>query len=460
MGFLDALFDKNTTTKEVSVDMNQPISTSLVKGNNYARSTESNTLTISDVDEDTAMTIGALFQGINIIGDTISSLPCYLYREQDGFHEVFYDEPRSRVLSGMANETLSSFNLKKSIIKDIILYGNAYAKIVREGKEIKLHYLPNNVVTTKKDTSGYYFEIQSYSTDISGERYPAEIIDFEDMFVITRNNTYNSLDGKGLLDYANDVFAMSLEETKYMYGLLSNGLSAKAILTSSTPFRREIKEQLKNDLKSFYSGANNAGKIMLLEGDVNVLPLSLTPTDLQLIQNQHFTISQISRFLNIPKHLLNLDRQQGTYSNITQERLQLLTNTLLPYVTLIEQAMNQKLLDPAEIEQGYYFAFDTSELMKMTPTEQSDYILGLFRENVVTIEEVRATLGLGGDAETIAQLKLLQQARTASVISAFNTDSQATPQKNKEDNTAEVAVENKKDEDETSKEVQKNSDGV
>ena len=333
MGLFDKILNSNNSSSDTTV-YKMPTS-SLVKANTYATA-EPDATTIATIDEETAMKIGALNQGIGIIGDTISSLSLYLFKEQDGFQEVFYDDPRSRVMSDMANETLSAFNLKKALIKDLILRGNAYAKIERNGKDVFLRYLPTNVVTPKKDNSGYYFEVQSYSTDVSGERYQAEVVDAYDMLVLTKNNQYNSITGKGLLDYANDVFATSIEETNYMYNLLVNGLSSKAILNSKTPFKREIKEQLKRDLRDYYSGGSNAGKIMLLEGDVNVLPLAMTPTDMKLLENKAFNISEIARFLNIPKHMLGLDKQQGTYSNITLERLQLLTNTLMPYVTIIE----------------------------------------------------------------------------------------------------------------------------
>ncbi|GAA0093051.1 hypothetical protein UT300009_30810 [Paraclostridium bifermentans] len=426
MGLFDKIFNgKNTSSNQEVYTM--PTS-SIVQNNNYANA-DSGTTQVPTIDEETALKIGALHQGISIIGDTIASLPMTLCREQDGFHEVIEDDPRSQIMYGMANDTLSAFNLKKAMIRDLILRGNAYAKIVREGKDIKLVYIPTNVITPKMDGSGFYFEVQAYSTDINGERYPAEVIDYYDMLVVTRDNQYNSITGKGLLDYANDVFATSTEESKYMYNLLVNGLSSKAILNSKSPFKREIKEQLKRDLKSFYSGANNAGKIMLLEGDVNVLPLALTPTDIKLLENKAFTISEIARFLNIPKHMLGLDRQQGTYSNITQERLQLLQNTLMPYVVLIEQAMNQKLLEDSEREQGYYFKFDTLQLMKMTPSDQADYMLKLFQADVVTIEEVRATLGLGGDAETIAQLKLIQSAKTNSAINNYGDENKSNEEK-------------------------------
>src|SRR5699024_1714663 len=153
------------------------------------------------------------------------------------------------------------------------------------------------------------------------------------------------------------------------------------------------------DLLEFYSGSKNAGKMLVLEGDFELKSLSLSPSDLKLIENKNFTITDIARYLNIPKHLLNIDRQQGTYSNITQERLQLLQNTLLPYVIVLENACNQKLLTEEEIAQGYYFKCNTSEMLKLTPEDQAKYMLDLYREDVVVVDEVRAALNLSGDAD-------------------------------------------------------------
>lgn len=446
MGLFANLINDNKT-KEV-VNLGAPTSS-------YVKSSSSTTQV--NIDEDTALKIGALHQGINIIGDTISSMPVYLYRDNEGFTEVFMDDPRSRVLSNMANETISSFNLKKSLIKDIILYGNAYAKIEQSKSEVKLYYLPTDIITPKKDSSGYYYEVQSYSTEVNGENYPREVVDDADMLVIIRNNKYNSVTGVGLLEHAKDVLGLSIEESSYMLNLFRNGLSAKALLTSKTPFKREIKEQLKRDLAEFYSGSANAGKMMVLEGDIGVTPLSLTPTDIKLIENKHFTISEISRFLNIQKHLLNLDRQQGTYSNITSERMMLLQNTLMPYVTLIESAMNAKLLTPQEIEQGYYFAFDTSEMLRLTPQDQANHMMNLYREGIVNLEEVRTTLGLGADAETIAELKNLQQVKYNSTIKELQSANEST---SKEDNKPATNA-GKEINPNSSKEVQENEkDGV
>lgn len=363
------------------------------------------------VDEETAMKIGSLNQGINIIADTIASMPIYLHKETDGFQQTLFEDKRCRILSGMANEVLTSFNIKQKMVRDMILHGNAFVKIIREGENIRLIYLPNDVVTPKKDNNGYYFQVQAYSTDVMGEKFPAEIINYEDMLVLVKNPKHNSIMGQGILEYASEVLSMSSYETDYMINLFKNGLSAKAVLSSKVPFKKEVKEQLKADLKEFYSGYKNAGKMMVIEGEVSVLPLSLTPTDIKLIENKNFNITEIARFLNIQKHLLNLDRGQGTYSNITQERLMLLQNTLTPYCVAIEEALNQKLLTEEEIAQGYYFQFNTSDMLKLTPEDNAKYMLDLYRENIVTLEEVRATLNLGGDSEIIAELKRYQAMR-------------------------------------------------
>ena len=140
--------------------------------------------------------------------------------------------------------------------------------------------------------------------------------------------------------------------------------------------------------------------MLVLEGDISVQSLALTPADINLIQSRNLTVTEIARFLNIPKHLLNMDRGQGTYSNITQERLQLIQGTLMPYVTNFQQSLNNILLTPAEKKAGYHFSFDSDETLKLTPQEQADYLVNLLSNNILTVNEVRRKLNMRPLEET------------------------------------------------------------
>lgn len=424
MGLFDGFFNGKNPNDTQTINMNSHYR----EGEENVEGVVSSYYSNVTISEETVSKIAALYQGISIISDSIASLPVYLFKEEEGFQQVFYNDPRSRIMSGMANEVLTSFNLKKVMLKDLILYGNAYAKIVRDNKtnKINLYYIPVEYVTPKKDNTGYYFEISSYQTGVLGETVEKEIVDFYDMLVLIKNPKFNSIKGSGLLDYASQTFEQSIEESNYMINLFKNGLSAKAILSSKTPFKREVKETLKRDLQNLYSGSNSAGKTMVLEGDISVLPLSLTPSDIGLIENKNFSVTEISRFLNIPKHLLNMDKSQGTYSNITQERLNLLQTTLLPYVVAFEEALNQKLLTEEEIEQGYYYQFDTSEMLKLTPEDNASYVLNLYKEDVITLEEARTTLNLGGKGEVIKELKEIANAKLQNAVYKFTQGEEET----------------------------------
>ncbi|MEG1482555.1 phage portal protein [Clostridium sp.] len=367
----------------------------------------------ANITEDSALGIAALYQGISVISDSISAMPIFLYRDVDGYQQLMEDDPRNRLMSGMANEVLTSYNLKKVIVKDLILHGNAYIKINRSGALIEsLTYIPVDSVKPKFDNSGYYFEVSEISTGVDGEKIPSEIIDFYDMLVLIRNNKYNSILGQGILDMASKTLDTSIEEENYMRNLFKNGLSSRAILNSKTPLRKEIKDKLRLDLKNLYSGVKNAGSVMVLEGDMQLIPLTLTPSDVKLIESRNFSITEISRWLNVPKHMLNMDRSQGMYSNITQERQQLLTNTLTPFMIAIEESLNQKLLTDEERAQEYYFKFDTSELLRLTPEDQSAYMLNLYQAGVVTVEEVRSALNFGADETIVNELKQIKQTKT------------------------------------------------
>ena len=355
------------------------------------------------LDEDTAFTIAALHQGVAIISDAIASMNVYLYDyDEDGNIRKLETDYRNYLLNNMANPYLTAFNLKKAMLKDIILHGNGYANVEKNtrGKISSLEYIPASFVIPGADNFGYYYDVTSITTGVTGEIKEPRRIDEFNMLNVVVNPVANSVKGKGILDYAKETLVIANQENTYVKNLFLNGLSAKAILNSKTPFKKETKEKLRQDLLNFYSGSQNAGKMLVLEGDIAVQSLALTPADINLIQNRNLTVTEIARFLNIPKHLLNLDRGQGPYSNITQERLQLIQSTLTPYVTNFQQALNNILLTPAEKKSGYHFSFDANETLKLTPQEQADYLVKLLDSKIMTANEVRRKLNMRPLEET------------------------------------------------------------
>ena len=84
-------------------------------------------------------------------------------------------------------------------------------------------------------------------------------------------------------------------------------------------------------------------------------------------------------------------------------------------------------------------------MLKLTPEDQADYMVNLYNNNIVTIEEVRATLNLGGDSETIAKLNKVQDLKDAKIEKELSgTGDSATEENTKNDSEVEPTSDKEK----------------
>ena len=192
------------------------------------------------------------------------------------------------LLNNMANPYLTAFNLKKAMLKDIILHGNGYANVEKNtrGKISSLEYIPASFVIPGADNFGYYYDVTSITTGVTGEIKEPRRIDEFNMLNVVVNPVANSVKGKGILDFAKETLVIANQENTYVKNLFLNGLSAKAILNSKTPFKKETKEKLRQDLLNFYSGSQNAGKMLEFRFELDKIlkrVYFLTPIILYLI---------------------------------------------------------------------------------------------------------------------------------------------------------------------------------
>lgn len=96
-----------------------------------------------------AMKLSAFYRGVNVIADSIASLPIEIQQDHNGWKETLYKHPSFNVLSRKPNQLMDRYTFMKNIITDILLSGNGYAYIKRDmsGNVKELQYLPANGVT-------------------------------------------------------------------------------------------------------------------------------------------------------------------------------------------------------------------------------------------------------------------------------------------------------------------------
>ena len=97
------------------------------------------------VDEKAAMQIPTVYACVRLLAESIAALPLHLYRVTDdnGNKEKARDHPLYKILYRQPNPEMISFVFWETLMTHLLLWGNAYAQIVRDGKNTVLgciHY--------------------------------------------------------------------------------------------------------------------------------------------------------------------------------------------------------------------------------------------------------------------------------------------------------------------------------
>lgn len=350
----------------------------------------------TSVDEEKILRISAVSSCLELISGAIGQLPIYLYKEEDnGDIEKVKDDFREFLLNQEPNPVINGYNFKKSLVKDFLIYGAAYVALEKKGNSIEeLHLLRAKSIRTTKYINGYKLDAEfEYSTSGEGARGSSKPITFKPHeLAIFLKESHDGLTSIGLLKKGKDVFAQALNEMEYSTNIFNKGALPIGVLETANRLTRETATRLRESWQNLYGGVRNSGKTVVLEEGLTYKPISLNPSDLQLGDTRKNTISEICRLFNLPENMINYNAVK--YGNVEQNNLNFLQYTLSPILSSIEATLNKSLLLEEEKEQGYFFAFDTSDILKTTLKEQYDAIRVGLDAGVITLNEARYKMNL------------------------------------------------------------------
>jgi HK97 family phage portal protein len=94
------------------------------------------------VNERTAMQTAAVYACVRILCETVASLPLHTYRHTVGGKEKAKNHRLYYLLHDEPNPEMTSFVFRETLMSHLLLWGNAYAQIVRDGRGNVLSLYP------------------------------------------------------------------------------------------------------------------------------------------------------------------------------------------------------------------------------------------------------------------------------------------------------------------------------
>ncbi|MDY6309245.1 MAG: phage portal protein [Oribacterium sp.] len=315
------------------------------------------------VTERSAMQITAVYCCVRILSEAVASLPLHLYRyTENGSKEKALDHPLYELLHDEPNPEMTSFVFRETLMTHLLLWGNAYAQIIRNGKGevIALYPLMPNRMTVNRDEDGnLYYEYQTSQDE--AHTMDGSIVRLSPLDVLHIPGLgFDGLVGYSPIAMAKNSIGMTMAAEEYGAKFFSNGATPGGILEH--PGVVKDTEKVRESWNAAFGGSSNANRVAVLEEGMKYTPISISPEQAQFLETRKFQIDEIARIFRIPPHMIG-DLEKSSFSNIEQQSLEFVKYTLDPWVSRWEQSMRRALLRPEE-KKEYFFKFNVDGLLR------------------------------------------------------------------------------------------------
>lgn len=306
------------------------------------------------VNERTAMQTTAVYACVRILAEAIASLPLHVYEYQDdGGKKLVHDHPLYYLLHDEPNPEMTSFVFRETLMSHLLIWGNAYAQIIRDGagRVLGLYPLLPDKMEVQRDDRGNIYYVYSRNSDENPmfKEYGNIKLKAEDVLHIPGLG-FDGLIGYSPIAMAKNAVGMTLACEEYGASFFANGANPGGVLEHPGVLKDPSK--VRESWNSVYRGVNNAHKIAVLEEGMKYQQIGIPPEEAQFLETRKFQINEIARLYRIPPHMVG-DLDKSSFSNIEQQSLEFVKYTLNPWVIRWEQSLQRSLLLPGE--KGKYF---------------------------------------------------------------------------------------------------------
>ncbi len=323
---------------------------------------------LTKVDRETAMSLPAIVRSRNLICGTIASIPLHLYRKSTDerigspkwLEQPSISQPRSVTLAWT--------------IDSLLFNGVAYWRVLEvyedDGRPARFEWIAPQRVTVTADPDNYY--VTQYFVD--GKQVP--------MSGLGSLVTFQGL-SEGILNTGAQIIwqAYKVQQAAYNSALTPQ---PSGVLKNSGA---DLSENEVAALLAQWKSARQRGATAYLTSTLDYVPSQFSPKDMgyvDLIQN---LTTQIARLCNIPAYYLSADENNSmTYANVQDERKQLISLALQPFITAIETRLS---MDDITNSQNYVrFAIDETFLRADT-MERLTAIEKMISLGLITVEQAQ-----------------------------------------------------------------------
>lgn len=329
-----------------------------------------------------------VYRAVNLIARGAASVPWRLYRGKYELHQ----HPVLDLLH-TPNPRLGGSAFIESVLNYLLLSGNSYIEAVCDGQG-----LPSELYALRPDRmkvipgaqgfpEAFEYTVDGKARNISVDQYKGH----SGVLHLKLFHPLNDWYGMSPIEAAATAIDQHNAVAQHNLSLLQNGgRPSGALLMKGTTYQtQEQKDAFAEDFRQAYRGEHQAGKIMVVEGDLSWQEMGLSPKDLDFIDGKCLSAREIAQAFNVPPMLVGI-HGDATFANYKEARYHLWEDTILPLLDYVIDELNHWLV--RSFGKDLRLTYDIDKIPALAQRREEAWGK-ISQANFLTINEKRRAVG-------------------------------------------------------------------
>jgi len=338
------------------------------------------------VTPDTAMREAAVYACVRVLAESVAQLPLFVYqRRKSGGKDKASDHQLYNLLHNQPNRWQTSFEYRESLMGAVTLRGNAISRVVSTGagavSEL-IPLMPDRVKIFRAPDGRRAYRYQPESGQ-------AEILLQNEVFHVP-GLSLDGLSGLAPITHHRETVGASLALREFGARLFKNGTHIGTVFEHPNKLTELSQKNLKKSLDENFAGIANANRAIILEEGMKIAKLGMTSEDAQYLESRKFSRSEIASIFRVPLYKIAGDTESTKgWSTLEQQSTDFVTDTLMPWLVRIEQAIARDLLTEADRRNGIFVEFNVMGLLRGDAAARSAYYTARFNTGSLSPNQIR-----------------------------------------------------------------------
>jgi HK97 family phage portal protein len=334
------------------------------------------------VSVDSALQVSTVWACVTLIVENIASLPLDVFKtDSKGNRAIEKDSRLYQVLHESPNKRQTSMEFWLQMLLNLVLRGNAYARIMRDAKGDVVALWPLSADQTAVIVADDGNLVYVYS-------YENEGVVYSEKDVLHIRGMGNGVIGMSPLEYMRSSVKVAVDAQNHTSRTFKKDARRPGVLMSDTVLTPDQRTAVKKNFGDIVTG--NGRELYVLEAQFKFEPLGMSPADIQLLETRQFAVQDLARWFGVPSVLINDTGETTSLGSSVQTIVDgFFKLKLRPMLILMEQRVRKAVLTPAQRSQGFSAKFNFDALLRASLKDRMDIYAKASQNGLKTRNECR-----------------------------------------------------------------------